>query len=89
VIDHNNISGDLNFLCEAGDTNPLDYMVADCGVNNPEVTCEEGTCCRVCCNDGDSCKDREWQANHDPVWENAYERSYYGFDDELKWVPSN
>mmetsp|Transcript_8982 Transcript_8982/g.13233 ORF Transcript_8982/g.13233 Transcript_8982/m.13233 type:complete len:621 (-) Transcript_8982:480-2342(-) len=89
VLDNTEISGDLNFLCEAREQNPLDYMVADCNINNPEVNCTEGTCCRVCCLDGDGCNDINWLANHDPIWENNYQRSSYSFDDELKWVPTS
>eukprot|EP00565_Helicotheca_tamesis_P004951 CAMPEP_0185741752 /NCGR_PEP_ID=MMETSP1171-20130828/38748_1 /TAXON_ID=374046 /ORGANISM="Helicotheca tamensis, Strain CCMP826" /LENGTH=627 /DNA_ID=CAMNT_0028413737 /DNA_START=41 /DNA_END=1924 /DNA_ORIENTATION=+ len=90
VLDDNNLSGDLDFLCPVGDKNPLDYIVADCGGDTPEVNCTLGTCCKVCCSDEEEgCNDKDWLADYDPIWENDYERNYYSFNNELKWVPRN
>jgi len=90
LLDHNSLSGDLDVICYLFDFNPADMIIADCGGENPEITCSLGDCCHTCCSDDDvfGCNDKEWRGNRDPVWEHFYERRYHSFDDEIAWIPA-
>eukprot|EP00545_Synedropsis_sp_CCMP1620_P011458 CAMPEP_0119014786 /NCGR_PEP_ID=MMETSP1176-20130426/10385_1 /TAXON_ID=265551 /ORGANISM="Synedropsis recta cf, Strain CCMP1620" /LENGTH=636 /DNA_ID=CAMNT_0006968027 /DNA_START=144 /DNA_END=2054 /DNA_ORIENTATION=- len=72
MLDQNQFTGDADRLCSMD----LPVLVADCD----EVRCD---CCTTCCYDDDqSCGDRGWLANYDPIWENQYTRDVYTFSAE-------
>uniref|UniRef100_A0A7S2N1H4 L domain-like protein n=1 Tax=Helicotheca tamesis TaxID=374047 RepID=A0A7S2N1H4_9STRA len=86
LLDRNSLIGDLDVICREDDPNPADVIIADCGGENPEITCTLDTCCYACCSDDDSdCNEQAWHGNKDPIWEASYQRFYYSFDDIMHW----
>ena len=85
LVDGNGgLSGDLDFMCDANGMGTYFALGADCGGNNPSVTCSS-QCCTVCCGDpNEKCEDKAWKANYDPIWELSYERYRFEFDSERR-----
>jgi hypothetical protein len=71
-------------MCDANGMGTYFALGADCGGNNPSVTCSS-QCCTVCCGDpNEKCEDKAWKANYDPIWELSYERYRFEFDGERR-----
>jgi len=75
-IDGNQITGDLNSICnrDTGFFKPI--MVADCGGDTPDITCD---CCRLCCSTEQKCHTDDLVPSNDPLWQFGYDRLIYDF----------
>lgn len=83
LVENNTITGDATPICNANDV--LEF-VADCGGDDPEVTCPLD-CCTVCCSDMQTCNDDALLATFDPVWERSYtRRHYYDFGGDFSFA---
>jgi Leucine-rich repeat (LRR) protein len=64
LLDHNNLTGDTNILCDAPVFN-IQYLVSDCkadpATSIAEIDCK---CCDLCCNDANAtCNNLAWNVN--------------------------
>jgi hypothetical protein len=76
MIDKNDILGTADTVCSM--MVPPKIFIADCGGAPPDITCR---CCSVCCADGDdTCNDRVWLDEINPIWELGYVDSGRSFD---------
>eukprot|EP00978_Attheya_sp_CCMP212_P044936 scaffold327732_cov53-Attheya_sp.AAC.3 len=97
LLNDNDLSGDVSFLCttssdttgipdDAPQQHKLDILMADCG-DGGSINC---TCCHTCCPSGESCNNAtEWLGNQAGIWEFGYQRIKWSFDGDAKfsWLP--
>jgi len=80
AVDGNDLAGSSQPQVCALRVGPLVNFIADC----TEIACT-GTCCTLCCSDGDEnpCKDRIYDGNLDPAYVYEYERQVYRLNDKI------
>ena len=82
LVDRTSLTGNLNTICSRS-TRPGRIIGSDCEGNDPEVSCQ---CCTIRCDDqeaSESCVDRVYLGQLDPIWENSYQRKFYQFGPDM------
>lgn len=79
MVDHNNLSGHLDDVCSREMVPRV--VTADCKGATPDIKCD---CCTICCAEGDeTCNDKPYLGNLDPIWEYSFVRKFYEFGPSL------